>query len=40
MVLMIAAALVPGFRVRGLGPALVGSLVLGIMNWGATVLLG
>jgi len=33
LMLMLAAALVDGFRVRGLGSAMVGSLVLGIMNW-------
>jgi putative membrane protein len=40
IVLMLAAALVPGFRVRGLWPALVGSLALGIMNWVAGIVVG
>lgn len=32
VMLMIAAAFVEGFRVRGFGPALVGSLLLSLLN--------
>lgn len=32
LMLMLAAALVPNFTVRGFGPALVGSLLLSLMN--------
>jgi len=32
VMLMIAAALVDGFKVRGFGPALIGSLLLSLLN--------
>ena len=40
IVLLLVAALVPGFRIRGLWPALLGSLALGIMNWITGLFLG
>ena len=40
LVLWLVAALVPGIRVRGFGPAFVGSLVLTLLNLGVAVLAG
>jgi len=40
LVLWLVAALVPGFRVKGFGAALLGSLVLTLLNLGVAVLLG
>ena len=40
LVLWLVAALVPGFRVQGFGAALLGSLVLTLLNLGVAVLLG
>lgn len=36
----LAAAIVPGFKVKGIGPALIGSLLLSLMNWGVSVVFG
>lgn len=36
----LAAAIVPGFKVKGVGPALIGSLLLAGMNWGVSALFG
>jgi putative membrane protein len=36
----LAAALVPGFTVRGFGPALLGSLLLSLLNLGVAALVG
>ena len=38
--LMLAAALVPGFSVRGFGSALLGSLVLSLLNLGVALAFG
>ncbi|UCC24799.1 MAG: phage holin family protein [Gemmatimonadales bacterium] len=38
LILLLVARLVPGFRVRGFGPALLGSLLLAILNWGVGVI--
>jgi putative membrane protein len=38
LLLMLAAAIVPGFRVRGFGAALLGSLLLSIFSFGATLI--
>jgi putative membrane protein len=40
LVLWLVAALVPGFRVQGFGAALLGSLVLTLLNVAVGVLLG
>ena len=37
LLLKLAAAIVPGFSIRGFGPALVGALLLGIFSLGMTV---
>lgn len=34
LMLKLAAALVPGFRIRGFLPALWGALLLALLNWG------
>ncbi len=39
LILMLVAAVVPGVRVRGFGSALLGSLLLAILNWGVGALL-
>jgi putative membrane protein len=36
----LAAAVVPGFKVKGPVPALVGSLLLSLMNWGIAIIFG
>jgi len=36
----LAAAIVPGFRVAGFGPALLGSVLLSLLNLGVAGLLG
>lgn len=38
VMLMIAAALVEGFRIRGFGPALVGSVLLSLLNLAVAVV--
>lgn len=38
LILMLAAALVPGFKVRGFWSALLGSLLLTILNWGVSAI--
>ncbi|MDT8342063.1 MAG: phage holin family protein [Longimicrobiales bacterium] len=40
LMLMLAAALVQGFRVRSFGSALLGSLLLGVLNWGVSWMFG
>lgn len=40
LVLWLVAALVPGIRVRGFGPAFVGSLLLTLLNLAVAVLVG
>ncbi|HSG49341.1 MAG TPA: phage holin family protein [Longimicrobiales bacterium] len=40
LMLMLAAALVEGFRVKSFGSAMLGSLLLGIMNWGVGRIFG
>ena len=40
VVLWIVAALVPGIRVRGFGPALIGSLLLTVLNIAVAALVG
>ena len=40
LMLMLTAALVDGFRVRGLGSALAGSLVLGLLNLAVSMVFG
>lgn len=40
VMLMLAAAVVPGFRVDGCGSALLGSLLLSLLNWIADVMIG
>jgi putative membrane protein len=40
LVLQLAAYFVPGFKVAGFGPALLGSLVLTILNVGVSMLVG
>ena len=40
LVLWLVAGLVPGFRVRGFGPALVGSLLLTVLNILVSIALG
>jgi putative membrane protein len=40
LVLWLVAALVPGFRVRGFAPALLGSLLLSLLNLGVALLIG
>lgn len=40
LMLSLMAALVPGVRVRGFGAALLGSLLLSLLNLGVAVLLG
>jgi putative membrane protein len=37
LLLKLAAAIVPGFSIRGFGPALLGALLLGIFSLGMTV---
>ncbi|HKK70844.1 MAG TPA: phage holin family protein [Candidatus Krumholzibacteria bacterium] len=37
ILLKVAAAIVPGFSIRGFGPALLGALLLGIFSLGMTV---
>ena len=39
LLLWLAAALVPGFRVRGFGAALMGSLLLSIFSFGLTLII-
>ena len=39
LLLMLAAAIVPGFRVRGFGAAVLGSLLLSLFTFGATLVL-
>lgn len=36
----LAAAIVPGFKVKGIIPALIGSVLLSLMNWGVAILFG
>jgi putative membrane protein len=38
LLLWLAAAIVPGFRVRGFGPALLGALLLSIFSFGLTLV--
>ncbi len=38
LMLMLAAALAPGFRVRGFGAALLGAILLSIFSLGATLV--
>lgn len=38
LILMLAAGLVPGFRVKSFWSALLGSLLLAILNWGVSAL--
>ena len=38
LMLMLAAGLVRGFRVKSFGSALLGSLLLAVMNWGVSAL--
>lgn len=38
LMLMLAAALVDGFKVRGFGPALVGSVLLSLLNLAVAVI--
>lgn len=40
LMLMLTVALVPGFEVRGFGPALLGALVMGLLTLLGLVLLG
>jgi putative membrane protein len=40
LMLQLAAYFVPGFKVAGFGPALLGSLLLTILNLGVSMLLG
>ena len=40
LVFMLAAAIVPGFRVRGFGAAFLGSVLLSVMNLGVSWLFG
>ena len=40
LMLKLAASFVPGFRVEGVGAAMVGSLLLGILNLGVAALFG
>lgn len=39
LLLWLTGALVPGFRVRGFGPALLGSLLLSVISFGLTLVL-
>jgi len=39
LLLKLAAALVPGFRVRGFGAALLGAVLLSIFSFGATLIM-
>ncbi len=38
--LMIAAALVPGFRVDGCGSAIIGALIMSVVGWLLSLVLG
>lgn len=40
LVLWLAAGLVPGFRIRGFGPALAGSLLLTVLNIFVSMVMG
>jgi putative membrane protein len=40
LMLWLMAAIVPGIRVRGFGPALWGSLLLTVLNIGVSLLIG
>jgi putative membrane protein len=40
LMLMLAGGLVPGIRIRGFGPALLGSLLLSLLNLALEVLVG
>ena len=40
LMLWLAAAIVPGFKVRGFGAAFWGALLLGLFNWGIDRLFG
>jgi putative membrane protein len=40
LMLMLAAAVVPGFDVKGFKPALFGSLLLGLLNFGVSMFFG
>ena len=40
LMLMLTAGFVDGFRVKGLGSALIGSLVLGVLNLSVAMLFG
>ena len=40
LMLMLAAAVVPGFEVKGFKAALFGSLLLGLLNLGISILFG
>lgn len=33
LMLMLAAAVVPGFKVEGCGTAVIGSIILTVLNW-------
>jgi uncharacterized membrane protein YvlD (DUF360 family) len=37
---MIAAAIVPGFRVDGCGSAIVGALIISVVGWLLSLVLG
>jgi putative membrane protein len=39
LLLRLAAALVPGFRVRGFGAAFLGALLLSVFSFGATLIM-
>lgn len=39
LLLKLAAALVPGFRVRGFGAAFLGALLLSVFSFGATLIM-
>ncbi len=40
LLFMLTAYFVPGFSVTGFGPALLGSIVLAIIGWGANIIFG
>ena len=40
LMLWLASAIVPGFKVRGFGPAFWGALLLSLFNWGVGRLFG
>ncbi len=40
LMLMLAAGLVPGFRIKSFGSAFLAALLLGVMNWGVGAVFG